>query len=269
MNLKKYIAFFRLRLTMSLQYRAAALAGVATQFAWGFLLILAFHAFYRSNPEAFPMTMDATVSYIWMQQAFLSFYMLWLTDREILDSIQNGGIAYELCRPIDLYAMWSLRNFATRLSRGLLRCVPILAVAFFLPEGYRLALPTDAPTFLLFLFSTALGVTVAVGITVLAYIITLLTLQPQGIRLILVTASDFLSGGLIPLPFFPDGIREFCEALPFAAVQNVPLRVYSGDLAGRSAALAVGLQVFWAAVLILLGYVLMQKSQKRVIVQGG
>ena len=32
--MKKYISYFRLWLVMGLQYRAAALAGVATQFFW-------------------------------------------------------------------------------------------------------------------------------------------------------------------------------------------------------------------------------------------
>lgn len=68
--MKKYLSFFRLSFTMSLQYRVAALAGIATQFAWGFLEILVFRSFYRAEPEMFPMTMSATASYVWMQQAF-------------------------------------------------------------------------------------------------------------------------------------------------------------------------------------------------------
>ena len=33
--MKKYISFFKIRFSMGLQYRTAALAGVVTQFAWG------------------------------------------------------------------------------------------------------------------------------------------------------------------------------------------------------------------------------------------
>ncbi len=43
--MNKYLSFFRLSFTMGLQYRAAALAGIVTQFAWGFLEILVFWAF--------------------------------------------------------------------------------------------------------------------------------------------------------------------------------------------------------------------------------
>lgn len=44
--MRKYIAFFRLRFSMGLQYRAAALAGIVTQFVWGTMEILMFRAFY-------------------------------------------------------------------------------------------------------------------------------------------------------------------------------------------------------------------------------
>ena len=43
MSGRVYGSFFRLRFINGLQYRAAAYAGVATQFAWGFMEILLFH----------------------------------------------------------------------------------------------------------------------------------------------------------------------------------------------------------------------------------
>ena len=67
----KYLSFFRLRFAMGLQYRTAALAGIVTQFVWGFMEIMIFKAFYRADAASFPMSFQATVSYIWLQQAFL------------------------------------------------------------------------------------------------------------------------------------------------------------------------------------------------------
>ena len=42
---KKYWSFFRLRFSMGLQYRIAAIAGMATQFFWGGMNILVYRAF--------------------------------------------------------------------------------------------------------------------------------------------------------------------------------------------------------------------------------
>ena len=66
--MKKYLSFFRMRFLMGLQYRAAAAAGVVTQFTWGFMELLVFRAFYQADASAFPMSFEAVASYIWLQQ---------------------------------------------------------------------------------------------------------------------------------------------------------------------------------------------------------
>lgn len=261
--------FFKLRFCMGLQYRAAALAGVATQFAWGFMEIIIYSSFYRTGADAFPMTMQATASYIWLQQSFLMLFMTWLVESEIMDAIQNGGVAYELCRPIDLYQMWFSRTIANRLSAALLRCLPILVVAFFIPAPYGLVLPPDVGTFLLFLLTICLGFLVTVSLCMLVYVLTFFTLSPKGLQIVSVTLIDFLSGGVIPIPFFPDGIRRLMELLPFGSMQNVPFRVYSGDIAGGECMEAVLIQIFWFVVITVLGKVLCGIAIRQVRVQGG
>ncbi len=267
--MKKYLSFFNIRFSMGVQYRAAALAGVVTQFAWGFMEIMIYAAFYRSDASAFPMTMEATASYIWLQQAFLAIFMTWLTDNEILDSIQNGNVAYELCRPIDIYNMWFVRSMANRLSRAVLRCFPILIVAVFVPKPYGLILPTDIKTITLFLLTMTLGFLVTTSFCMLVYVLTFFTMSPQGLRIVCVTLSDFLSGGIIPIPFFPEKIREVLELLPFGSMQTIPFRVYSGDLAGGELAKAIEIQCFWVLAIIGLGKFLCRVAVRQVKVQGG
>ena len=87
--------------------------------------------------------------------------------------------------------------------------------------------------------------------------------------MILTGAVDLLSGALIPFPFIPQPFRSILEYLPFGSMQNVPLRIYSGDLAGTDMVLAICLQVFWLIALIMLGKLVCQNAAKRVVVQGG
>jgi ABC-2 type transport system permease protein len=61
-----YMSVFRIRFINSLQYRAVVIALIITRFVWGLMEILAFSAFYRAGPDAFPMEFSQTVSYIWM-----------------------------------------------------------------------------------------------------------------------------------------------------------------------------------------------------------
>ena len=267
--MKKYLSFFRLRFTMGLQYRAAALAGIATQFFWGAMEILVFRAFYSADAGNFPMEFSAMVSYVWLQHAFLAFFSVWMLENEIFDTIMNGNIAYELCRPIDIYNMWFSRSIANRISRAVLRCFPILIIAALLPEPYGISLPVDIMHFIIFLITLILGLAVMVAFCMLIYVITFFTISPNGVRAILTSATEFLSGAIIPLPFFPRSIQRVLESLPFAAMQNVPLRIYSGNLTGAEMTWAVILQVFWLMVLVTGGKMLCAHAVRRATVQGG
>lgn len=266
---KKYLSFFRLRFTMGLTYRAAALAGIATQFIWGLMEILVFQSFYKADPTAFPMTFKATSSYIWMQQAFLALFMAWFMENEIFDAIQNGNVAYELCRPVDIYNMWFSRSMANRLSRAVLRCMPIIIIAAFLPSPYGLSAPVSIGSFFLFLLGMCLGFSVTVAFCMLVYMVTFFTISPAGVRMVAVAAVEFFAGSVIPLPFFPDRIRQVMELLPFASMQNVPLRIYSGDISGMDSLKTLVLQAFWLTVMIAIGKLLMRKAEKQIVIQGG
>jgi len=264
-----YLALFRMRFICALQYRAAALAGISTQYAWGFMSLLAFSAFYRSNPAAFPMEFSHTVTYIWLQQALLNLFSSWYWDNDIADSIMSGSISYVLVRPMDLYFRWFSQSAANRLARALLRCAPILIVAFVVPEPYRLSLPHSLEAFVLFLISGALALGVIVAFGMLIYISLFYTISSTGVRSVFTTVSEFLSGHIVPLPFFPPRVLTVVNLLPFAAIQNMPLRIYSGNISGADAYRSIALQVFWLVALLVIGRTGMRRALKRVAVQGG
>ena len=267
--MKKYLSFFRIRFIAGLQYRAAAWAGISTQFFWGLMTILMFRAFYMSSADNFPMEFSDLSSYIWMQQAFLAMFMGWFFDKEILESITSGNIAYELCRPCDLYAMWFTKNMAIRLSRTLLRCVPILAVAVFLPHPYGLTFPPDIFSWVMFFVSCILGFLVLISFSMLIYISSFFTVSPVGIRILAISVVEFFTGALIPIPFFPEYLQRIMYALPFASMQNTPFLIYTGYMDKPEALKAMLLQLIWLAVLVSFGYLLMKKALKKVVVQGG
>ena len=268
-NYRPYRALFRIRFTNSLQYRAAALAGVSTQFVWGFMYILAYMAFYESNPAAFPLTFQETVSYVWMQQAFMALFFIWFYEDSIFESIENGHISYELVRPMDLYSRWFTQTTANRMSRAVLRCGPILIVAFLLPEPFRLVLPDSLLQLVLFFISMLLSMGVVVSFAMLIYISAFYTINSMGTRLVIGVAGDFLSGGYIPIPFFPETIRRVVELSPFGAMQNLPLLIFSGHLTGAGLVQGMALQVFWLTVLVLAGRLAIRHALKNVVVQGG
>ncbi len=266
---RKYLAFFRMRFTAGLQYRAAAASGIVTQFVWGIMQLLIFRAFYEVNKVAFPMKFSEVSTYIWLQQSLLALFVMWILENDIFQIIVEGGIAYELCRPVDLYYMWFFRSMANRLSKAVLRCLPIILFAAILPVPYGMRLPSNTFAAAGFLITLALGFVNVIAFCMLVYIITFFTYSPSGIRLFAVSLVELLGGAVVPLPFFPEGIRQVAELLPFAAMQNIPFRIYSGNIAGVDILSKIAFQLFWALVLIWLGRCLTKAALKRAVVQGG
>ncbi len=267
--MKMYLSVFRIRLINNLQYRAVALGAIITRFAWGFMEILAYSMLYRASNAVFPMELSQTVSYIWMQQTLIVLFSVVFSDGEIYSAIGSGSIAYELVRPMNLYGRWFCQSAANRVAFTMLNCLPALLVALIIPKPYRMSLPLGVGQFFLFLLSVVLALCVVVAFAMLMYISLFYTLSHRGVRVIVTALTTFLSGGVIPLPFFPAPVLAVVRLLPFAAMQNMPLLIYSGNIAGLEALKGIVFQLFWLAALFVIGQLTMQHSLKRVIVQGG
>lgn len=267
--MRAYQAVFKLRLQLGMQYRTAALAGLCTQFFWGFLIIMVYDAFYSQAAAAPSLSFDQLVTYIWLQQAFLTFIMLWFRDQELFNLITSGNIAYELCRPCEIYGFWFAKLTAQRLSAAALRSLPIVSIALLLPSSYRLALPHDGKAFLLFLVSLFLGLSVIVAVSMLIYISVFYTMSSVGSTLIFSVAGEFFAGMIIPIPLMPPWLRAIAYALPFRTAADLPFRIYSGHIPWDSALWGIGTQLFWLALLIIGGRAWLKHALKRVVVQGG
>ena len=267
--MKAYLSFFKIWVLSGLQYRAAAYAGIATQFAFGFMTILMFNAFYTGNPDGFPMSFPQLSAYVWLQQALLTLYMAWFFDHEIFGSISNGNVAYDLCRPVGIYEMWFVRSVASRVYRVLLRCAPILIVAALLPAPYGLMPPVNAAAFGWFVLSMLLGLLIMVSINMLIYISAFYTVSSLGIRILSTSVIEFLSGAVIPIPFMPEGVQRVLNLLPFASTQNTPFLIYNGFVSGSELYFSLLAQLAWLVILFLTGKLLIRNALKRVVVQGG
>lgn len=264
-----YISVWKLRFINGLQYRAAALAGMATQLFFGFIFIMIFVAFYSQSTGQPPISLKELVAYVWLQQIFLAFIMLWFRDNEIFQLITSGNIAYELCRPCGIYPFWYSKLLAQRLSSAVLRCFPILIVVFVLPQPYRLSLPPSPAAFVLFLITLMLGLLVIVAISMLIYISVFWTMSPTGSTLMIAVAGEFFAGMIIPVPLMPPWLQKITNILPFRWTADFPFRVYSGHIPQAEALWGVLVQLLWLAVLIGVGSWILHRALRQVVVQGG
>ncbi len=267
--MKKYYSFFKLRFAAGMQYRMASVTALTTQFIWGIMECLAYRAVAEASGGNLPMDYSAIVTYIWLKEALLVLFNTWASDNDLFEMITNGNIAYELCRPVSLYSMWFSRIAGGRIAEAFLRCIPVLAGAFLMPEPYRMTLPVSGFAFLLFGLTMLLALGITISFCMIVCMLCFFTIAPQGWRMVLTGAVEFLSGNLIPLPFFPEKFRFLVEFSPFAYMQNIPFRIYSGDLAGEEIYLRILGQILWLAALQAAGLLIWKLAEKRIVVQGG
>ena len=267
--MRSYLSYFKLKFITGLQYRAAALAGMSTQFFFGFVYISVYIAFYETGSGTLPMPLQELVSFLWLNQAFFALVYMWYKDKEILNMIKNGNVAYELCRPQDLYSMWFFKIFGERLSNVTLRFIPVLLVALILPPPYRLDLSITLIRFLIFLISFILSSILMVSLVLLYHVICLFTLDEKGIVNIFMIVSDILSGLVLPIPFFPIWLQNISNILPFRYVSDFPFRLYVGNIPLEEGLVGIIVQIIWTIILIIIGRLITKKALNKAVIQGG
>jgi ABC-2 type transport system permease protein len=248
-----------------LQYRAAALAGIGTQIVFGLIHVTVLGAFYAVSPSSQPMTYPQTVAYVWLGQAMLGM-LPWNYDREVVQMIRSGNVAYELLRPLDLYGLWYSRALAMRTAPTLLRAVPMFVIAsLFL--GFRP--PPSFASGAAWAAATLGALALSSALTVLMSVSALWTVSGEGAFYLVATAATVFSGMVIPLPLFPDWLQPVLSALPFRGLCDVPFRLYSGNIPPSAAVVCVVQQLAWVAVLIVFSRLLLARGLRRLVVQGG
>ena len=264
-----YITYFKLKFISSLQYRSAAWAGIATQFFFGFVYIMVYIAFYSSGGKNLPMELPQLVTYLWLNQALLALVNQFSRDQELFKLIKEGGISYELTRPKNLYFMWYFKVIGQRLANVLLRFIPLVIVTSLLPAPFHFGAPASLLSFISFLISLILGTLLVTALTVFYPILTLITMNEKGVVNIIITIADILSGIVVPIPFFPKFLQIISSYLPFQYISDLPFRLYVGNISLQNGVFGMCIQLIWIIIFILIGNILLQKSIKRVVVQGG
>lgn len=263
--MRPYLALFGARYRLLLQYRAAAWAGVGTQLFWGLIRVMIFTAFYQSTSEPQPLSLEQTISYLWLCQAML-ILVLGGIDADVRDAIRSGTVAYELCRPIDLHTAWLARGVAYRTGPLLLRSVPqfIIAGAFF-----GLQAPPSAAAGAAWLAATLGSILLAAAWSTLITITLLWTIAGDGIARLGLALPWLLSGVTVPLLFLPEWLQAAAAWQPFAGLADFPFRLYIGQLAPSAVGAVLLHQLAWSGLFILAGRALLARGLRRLVVQGG
>jgi len=271
--LRPYRAVLSARFRMLLQYRGAAVGGIFTQVFFGLVILSVYEAFYRSTTRPQPMTFGQLVGYVWLGQALLAM-LPWNADADVRAMVRSGAVAYELCRPVDLYGLWYARAMAWRCAPTLLRAMPLsLFAVLVLPSvglaEWRLVAPPSLAAAVAFAASLVCTLLLGCAVTTLINVTLLWTISGEGVVILMTALVTLLSGMAVPLPLFPAWAQRIAFALPFAGLVDLPFRIFTGHIAPGAVLPVLRHQLLWTAAIVLAGRWLLARGLRRIVVQGG
>ena len=260
----KYCCLLKVYIKQEMKYKGSILIKSLSQLIWGFMKILIFYAFYKSSDD-FPTKFSSCTSYIWLEQIFLNFFAFWTIRKNIVETIENGNIVYELVKPIHLYSLLFFKEIFSRLSHTMTTGLTVFCIARLLPEPFKLNYPNSFKSIFLFIISLLFGFLIFLSMIIIVYTISFYIPASNGIISTFTAIVEFFSGRVIPLIFLPKKINNIIKIMPFSYTQNFCFQIYSENLYYDNILKGILMQIFWVFILITLGVFFMRKAQKKII----
>ena len=245
----------------NLQYRASHVVTNIASAIFGFIYIAIWQAAAAGTGTA---DYSATVlpRYIAFNQA-----MLWITifrqhGLGIPEAVATGAVSLEMMRPVDYHAMVVVRELGNVWYSFWFRTVPLAAV-FALAVGMHV--PQRPSTYALLPVAVGLAAYVGLCLHYVAGLSAFWTIQSRWSNQLLQAAHFGLSGFMVPVDLLPGALAPLAAALPFAALQYYPTRIYL-ELSGAE---ALVWPFVWSILLTLLCRAMTYAARRKLEVQGG
>ncbi len=255
----------KLAFQQQMTYRAANLAGLATNFFFGLLRAAVLVALYGTRAEVSGLSRAAAVTYTGLTQAiiaYLSFFSWW----SVMQSVYSGDIGSDMLKPMPYLTFWLAQDMGRAIASFLMRSVTIM-VAYALM--FDVVVPRTVAHWLGLVLSLILSEVVSFGWRFLVNLAAFWTPDARGIGRMAFGLSWFMSGFLMPLRFFPDWFIKLCQCTPFPSMVTTPVEVYLGVLNGSALITTLLLQVFWAVLLLLVCQLVLRAGVRKLVIQGG
>lgn len=211
------------------------------------------------------MTFNQTFLYMALASAMIVLTRTWV-DWGIWEQIRFGTIIMQFFRPLDYMGGTFFNSLGIFIGNFITITLPSL-LAIFLFFGGTLSLGWVS---LLFIPALFLAFVLNFAFDWLIGTTCFYTESIWGISITKEVLILFLSGALIPLPFFPDSVRKVLEILPFASMYHTPLSILTNPaMATETILWSLMVQALWAIGLLVLCRVYFNAALKKLTVAGG
>lgn len=259
----KYGAIFATQLAQAAAYPADVAArsiGIAV-FMWVFIHL--WRATYEAAGETVieGLSLWATLWYLVLAETIVLSKPRPATA--IAEAVKDGSIAYQLNKPYSFLGYY----FAMGLGDSVVRMVGNLVAGGALVWWFA-GPPPDVRGWPLVAVAVALAWAIDFGMMALIGLLGFVTEEVAAFEWIYSKVLFLFGGLLIPLDFFPAGLRAVAEKLPFAYTLYGPARLFVSPDLDRFAQLVAG-QLVWLAIVGGIAAAAYRAGVRRLTINGG
>ena len=181
--------------------------------------------------------------------------------------MKSGDIALDFIKPQSPRLLFVAQSLGSNLNSLIFHGIPMLITAMFFLSNLKP--PASAGHLALFIVSLAGAFFITSSLEIFKGTLTFWFINIWFLDWIMTIFTDFLSGRYVPLWFFPKFLQDISFALPFQAAYFTPVEIYLGDYDIKQSLTAIGVQLFWGAVLCVVQQLMWRKAVRRIVVLGG
>jgi ABC-2 type transport system permease protein len=258
---RSYLALLGAGFRRQTTYRLALASGLITNAFFGVVRTAIFLALYTERDQVAGLDVTGALTYVWVLEAlFAVVWAPWVW--EMAEAIRSGEFLVELLRPGDPYLRLLAFDLGRTLSILVTRSLPVLVVVGLVLD---LRLPSTAGGLALLAASMLLAAVVSFQFRFLFGSAAFWTPDYRSMFLFVFPVLWLALGSVIPVAYFPEGLRRLVEWSPLIPLLMAPVQVATGGAAGP----ALAGQVAWMLLLGLTGRLVLGAAGRRLVVHGG
>lgn len=185
---------------------------------------------------------------------------------EVGETIKSGDVAVYLLKPLHYPAYLLVNHMGNFLFEFITMTLPVIVIVGL---TFGLLPPASLSHALAFLAFWALSYALLFVLVTLLGLAAFWLMTTQSLDWFFNSIMTLLSGGLVPLWFFPGWLAAIAGHLPFAWISYYPAAVYLGQLGPLQCLIYFGIGLVWLGGLTWALAALWAKARHRLIVQGG
>ncbi len=257
---KNYWAAGKLGFKVGLQYRLNFIVTMLTTPLSLLIYFFLWKSIYSATGQAVirGFTFDALIGY-YVLSMIMGFFTWCEVDKWMSQDVRRGHLVTIFVVPMSFLSQYLAFEIGINSLAIFLEMIPVLLIGFVI-FGLHAA---PLFNFIMFFVSIALAFILTFFISFNVGLGSFWLKRIDGLRRIRRTLIYFLSGGLIPLSFFPGWVQDVSHFLPFEYMRSVPIKIYLADYTVMGVFSQIGLQIVWIVLLYLFSAVVYRRAVRQ------